>query len=259
MEETVLVDRNGGATGFSPAPGEEWYTSPSRKVLKHMSEIHLVITGFSDPGVHTGNIARKLVLKRPSGRSVPLLEGRQVHSFRCEKPRRWLEVSYEPGEGEYFRVSADEVYQGTDIVLRQTASRPVAARHIFRCHFRNSILALRTPRDISVEYLLGVLNSVAAGFLYQALSFESRQRAFPQIKVGLLRSLPIPDPLLRKNRSRVSEIEEIVRRIEGAPEEAESTTAKLMGRLDRLVRSLYGLDGDPHSGQYTRDCAPISR
>jgi len=242
VEETTVIDRDENTICFSPLPGQEWFTSQSRVVARQMSEIHMVIAGFSDPGVHTGNVARKLVRKQPSAGCVPLLEGRQIHPFRCEEPRRWLDLSYRPGKGEYFRVSPEETYRGTDIILRQTASRPVAARHIHRCHFRNSVLALRVPWSLSIEYLLGVLNSAAAAYLYRASSFESRQRAFPQIKVGLLRSLPIPDPPLRKNRSRVREIEEIVRRIEGTMAPGE-VPAGLVSELENLVWSLYGFRG----------------
>jgi hypothetical protein len=214
VEETVIIDRDGNAIRFSPFPGEEWFTSEARDIARHMSGIHITVAGFSDPGVHTGNVARKLVLKQPASGSVPLLEGRQIHPFRCDEPKRWLDLSYRPAKDEYFRVSGGDTYRDTDIILRQTASRPVAARHIHRCHFRNSVLALRAGNEMSVEYLLGILNSEAAAYLYRALSYESQQRSFPQIKVGLLRSLPVPDPVLRKNRSRAGEIEDIVRRIE---------------------------------------------
>jgi hypothetical protein len=224
-------------------PGEEWFTSPSREVARRMSRIHSVITGFGDPGVHTGNVARKLILKRPARGSVPLLEGRQIHPFRCDDPERWLDLSYRPGNGEYFRVSEEETYHGTDIILRQTASRPVAARHVHRCHFRNSVLALRASGECSVEYLLGILNSEAAAYLYRALSFESRQRSFPQIKVGVLRSLPVPDPLLPGNRSLASRLEDIVRRIEAAAA-PDRIPAGLMSELESLVWSLYGLPWD---------------
>jgi hypothetical protein len=257
--EAAMIDRDGNETRFSPEPGGEWYTSPSRKVLLRVSRVHMTLSAFRDPGVHTGNIARKLVLSHPSSRAVPLLEGRQIHPFRCDEPRRWLDLSHRPKKDEYFRVSAEETYRDTDIVLRQTASRPVAARHIHRCHFRNSVLALKVPAGLSVEYLLGVLNSEAAAYLYRAMSFESRQRSFPQIKVGLLRSLPIPDPATAGNRSRVSDIENIVRRIEAinghdevpAGEVAEPAgqesgeIPRLMFRLDRLAWSLYGFREPP--------------
>lgn len=252
--KTIMIAEDGSMRRFSPAPGEEWFTSPSREVLQRMAETHIVLKTFSDPGVHTGNIARKLVLSRPAGGSVSLLEGRQVHPFRCEEPRLWLDLSLVPGQGEYFRVSAEETYRSTDILLRQTASRPVAARHVFRCHFRNSVLALKAPGGFSVEYLLGVLNSAAAAFLYRASSFESRQRAFPQVKIRLLRGLPIPDPRLGANRSRVSEVEDLVRRIESGAglwmvasgaDRPGGGAATVISRLDTLVWSLYGFSGPP--------------
>jgi hypothetical protein len=186
MRKQTLVKCDGRVERFIPEGDDLWYVSRHRRTLKRMAGLHITVNGFADPGVHTGNVAGKLLLTHRRPGSVPLIEGRQVRPFHCDPPRRWLNVTYKPSGAEYFRVSDVQAYRDVDILIRQTASRPVAARHSHRCHFRNSALGLKAPDGFSVEYLLGVLNSDAARTLYQAHSPGSLQRSFPQITVTAL-------------------------------------------------------------------------
>ncbi|MFH1314372.1 MAG: TaqI-like C-terminal specificity domain-containing protein [Candidatus Eisenbacteria bacterium] len=233
----LAIDEDGKRTFFRPRGEDEWYSSASRKVCERMQARHPTLKTFSDPGVHTGNVAKRIILKEPGAETVPVLEGRRIHPFCCDSPDRWLDPTYVCREGEYFRMASEEVYRNTDIILRQTADRPIAARHIHQCHFRNSVLALKVEEPFSVEYLLAVLNSDAARWIYAALSYEAKQRAFPQVKIHALRRLPIPDPSAHPNRARADRIIETVCRIESqaVPEDA------LFDELNRLVRDLYGL------------------
>ena len=237
-----VVLRDGSTVALAPRGAEEWYAAPRERLYERARAAHAPIETFSDPGVHTGNVSAKLVLDCPVEGALPVLEGRQVHPFRCDAPAAWLNVNYRAAPGEYFRISPFEVYGDTDIVLRQTASRPVAARHTHRCHFRNSVLALRAPDGYSVEYLLGVLNSRTVAALYSAATAEAHQRAFPQIKVGALKRLPLPDPRAAGRESLVTKIEEGVRGLEACGgDEARAEFAAGMRRLDELVDDLYRL------------------
>jgi hypothetical protein len=234
----LAIDEKGNRIRFCPRGEDEWYSSASKKVCERIQTRHPTLETFSDPGVHTGNVAKRIILKEPGVETVPVLEGRRIHHFRCDTPDRWLAPTYMCREGEYFRIAAEAVYRNTDIILRQTADRPIAARHIHRCHFRNSVLALRVEEPFSVEYVLAVLNSDAAHWIYSALSIEAKQRVFPQVKIHALRKLPIPDPSAGANRARAAEIIEIVRRIESQPVPEKA----LLDELNRLVWDLYGLD-----------------
>jgi hypothetical protein len=238
----LLKTEDGGIDRFRAVGERPWFVSPYRHTLNRMAELHPTLDTFGDPGVHTGNIAARILGAARKQGWVPVIEGKQVHPFRCDRPRKWFNPRYKPSGDEYFRVSDSRVYRDTDIVIRQTASRPMAARHVHGCHFRNSLLALVAPEGFSVEYLLGILNSDAAAVLYRAIAPESRQRAFPQIKVNALRQLPIPDPRLRRNRPAVARIERTVRTIETRMWEGGST-AGLINTLNQLVCGLYGIQG----------------
>jgi len=241
----VVVLRDGSSYEFEPTGRDEWYTSRARCVYEAVSARHETLLTFSDPGVHTGNVSKKLILRECAERCVPILEGRQIHPFHCDAPAAWLNLGYSPKQGEYFRIAPTETFRQTDIVLRQTADRPIAARHIHKCHFRNSVLALRVPEEFSIEYLLGLLNSQALAWLYQVSVAESGQRAFPQVKVTALRRIPIPHP--RESPSLTSEIEALVRCVEarGASSGAHTNEKAL---LDEIVARLYGLESEVLTG-----------
>jgi hypothetical protein len=239
--KAVAVDRDGKRMRFRPKGKDEWHTSAARNVYEQMLTRHLNVEGFSDPGVHTGNVAKKLIHNRRARGARRVLEGKQIRPFYCAPPEKWLDLRFRAREGEYFRIASASTYTRTDIVIRQTADRPVAARHIHRCHFRNSVLALKAPAGFSVEYMLGVLNSEAARYLYRASAFESGQRTFPQVKVMRLRRLPIPDPTNDDIAPIVGAIEDLVRGLEsqGCPVDDDHP---LLRRLNGLVWKIYGLD-----------------
>ncbi len=146
---------------------------------------------FRDPGVHTGNSAALLLHDTPGEGRVPVREGRCVHPFRLEGASRWLEASPSLPPGHYCRIGRPELYLGARILLRQTANRPIAARHTKPTHFRNSILACYGVRGLDDATLLGLLNSSLLGFYHRACHPDSGQRAFPQVKVSHLQALPL--------------------------------------------------------------------
>jgi hypothetical protein len=232
--EAEITLRDGRKVRANPRGEDVWHVSPAAGLLKRMLERHPTIAGFGDPGVHTGNMAARLILTEPRPGAVPVLEGRRIQPYRCSPPAKWLDLTCQPRDNEYRRIGSPETYRGVAIVLRQTANRPIAARHRFGCHFRNSVLALRPPEGYSVEYLLAVLNSEAACELYRALSAESAQGDFPQVKVGVLRRLPSPDPAQAPGI--VAEIERLVPVLEGNPERTETRS-----RVEDLVAELYGM------------------
>ena len=236
-----VVRRDASVALFFPRGTDEWYISPQHRAYEEMRAAHEPLLTFFDSGAHTGNVASKLILREPAEGALPVLAGRQVRAFHCAAPAAWLNVNYKGQPGEYFRLSTPEAYANADILLRQTAARPIAARHTHRCPFRNSVLALRAPCGYSIEYLLGLLNSNVVGRLYQASAVEAGQKAFPQVKLRALRRLPIPDPRQPERQTLVSRIEEIARCLE-ANQQDQAAFARDMAQLDQFVAELYGLE-----------------
>lgn len=149
---------------------------------------------FKDIGVHTGNCSKLLIHKEKSEGYLPVLEGKNIVPFHVLPPNRWLNTEYSKKEGEYFTLRSFTEYERVRIVLRQTASRPIAAVHAPKYYFRNSVLACFGSNQWSDEETVAWLNSTAVAFFYINSIPDSRQNSFPQVKISHLRSLPIPAP-----------------------------------------------------------------
>lgn len=179
---------------------------------------------FGDIGVHTGNCARKLILNEYTPGSVPVLEGKDISAFACGPPRRWLALSYEPAEDEYFRVGSAEKFSAAQVIIRQTASAIVACGNPSKLFFRNSVLGCFPPEGVDVGWVLAWLNHELITLYHQATVFESGQKTFPQVKIRHLRNLPCPDwnvlrdmPLPARREQQLREIQRHLLRSESRP------------------------------------------
>lgn len=195
----VLARGSGGsgATGAGGAGGAGGEATPDPAPFAHAPSHPLDALPkppkgmFGDIGVHTGNCAKKL-LRSGSGMR-PVREGRDVHAYRLDAPRKTLVRDLPRGEGDYFRVGARARYEAVPILLRQTAARPVAALHVQPAYFRNSVLACHGLDGVPSELVVAWLNSGAVADYHRSKVREAGQRAFPQLKLKHLRDLPMPD------------------------------------------------------------------
>lgn len=178
----IFVDRrvSGGRGGLAPFEADP--VSPLDRCPRPPPD------AFADIGVHTGNCAAKLL--RPGG--VPIREGRDVRAFELAPPRRTLLPDPPRADGDSFRIPPLERHREVPILLRQTAGRPIAALHTEPTWFRNSVLACRGIEGVEHDLVVAWLNSEVVAGYHQARVRESRQRAFPQLKVRHLRDLPCP-------------------------------------------------------------------
>jgi len=147
------------------------------------------------------------------------------------------------GEKEYCRIGKPERYLSTPILLRQTAERPIAARHQPTAYFRNSVLACNGVAGVPDEVLVAVLNSELIGSWYSQRFKDSSQRTFPQVKIKALRELPqfpIGNLALEAHggvdiRTRIIDI------VHSLEDEADFTDEVIGHELEQLVRRLFGL------------------
>lgn len=190
---------------------------------------------FTDPGVHTGNSAELLLSREPQEGDgwAPVREGRDIAPFRLAPPRLWLRTQPELPAGRYCRICPLERYAAARILIRQTASRPVAARHTCPGYFRNSLLACAGVLWLPDEALAAILNSRLAAFFHRHSFCDSRQGAFPQVKVSHLRAIPVPREI---PGAACLELTRLAREAE-----TNGADADTLARIDRAVFGLYGL------------------
>ena len=162
---------------------------------------------FKEYGFQTTSLATQELLSRngPDARfRYPLLEGRDIHEFRQEEPRVYLDDHPEQIARARCRLRPQVDYERVDFVVRQTAKVPIAALHGGH-PFRNSLLAGFASPELSAHLLVGLLNSALYRALHLALRRDARQGAFPQVKISHLRALPAP-PVRPVERQRIAEM-----------------------------------------------------
>jgi hypothetical protein len=200
VETAVVLELVPGPTGRT---GGRWEPGPSPADAALLAELaacpRLPPACFADVGVHTGNAARVLVRRAggdaPEQRGAPgrpLREGRDLRPFRLGAARATLHVPAERSAELRYRVAPLARHRAVPILVRQTADRPIAARHTDPEHFRNTLLACAPPRALAPEAVVALLNSELLARWHRASFADARQAAFPQVKVRHLRALPFP-------------------------------------------------------------------
>jgi len=195
----TLIDRDGSTHQVAiqrilDDPRLLWQMEPCAALFDELekSSIHLR-ENFRDPGVHTGNCSKKLILAEETDpMSVPIREGKDISRYRLSPPSLYINLSYQPQRGEYFTIRSANIYTKASILIRQTAAEIIAAPHLSRTYFRNSVLAYyRLDTPVDDRFMLALLNSRLLNWYYKSRFREASQRAFPQVKVSYLRQLPI--------------------------------------------------------------------
>lgn len=203
---------------------------------------------FADPGVHTGNVSKKIILDGAASslpEHPPVREGKDIVPFACLRPRRRLWVNPALEQGEYCTIRDLSRYSGVPILVRQTADRPIAARHTNPTYFRNSLLACAGVPGVSDIVVVAFLNSALFACIHRALSRDADQKAFPQVKVKHLHGLPaLPTESLNARSGAVTLGEAIERAGEDAERHAangEPVPAEMRLTIERLVLAAFGL------------------
>jgi len=223
-------------------------------VFRHLASLpKMPLQAFSDPGVHSGNIAKFLFEDIDSTAATdeswaPVREGKDIGAYFCGAPRRRLNVTPVVSDGQYCRIGKGQRYVETPVLIRQTANRPIAARHRQPTYFRNSLLACAGIDGVPHEVLLAVLNSSLIAKWYRRNARDASQRSFPQIKVRQLRQIPMfrvqrlggGSGLQARLADLVHQAEQTVGRAQQQhPDET------LMREIELVVLQLYGI-GDEH-------------
>jgi hypothetical protein len=247
LESAALVELVPSRDRCAPHLPCDW--TPERSTddaefLAHLSRFpRLPERSFADIGVHTGNSARLLVHHLPGSAPpdadvVPLREGRDLSAFRLARPSKVLAIPHAPPAEARYRIPALERHRAVPILVRQTADRPIAARHVDAAHFRNTLLACSPPPGLACAAVLAVLNSGVAARFHRASFADARQAAFPQVKMRHLRALPFPWLDRAAAPERHAALAERARALETADE---PRRADLRAELDAAVRGAFGL------------------
>lgn len=188
---------------------------------------------FGEMGLQTNSAVTRQLLYRgrtpPAEFSYALLEGRNIAEFAVSPPRLFLNPDQAFLTAQRCRLRNAADYARVKIVVRQTAAITIAAAHD-GTPFRNSLLAGFELPEFPFPLTLGLLNSTLFRALHLAGRRDARQGAFPQVKIGHLRSLPAPPE--SSARSRIAEVSLAASR--------GGLTVELRRSLDGVVFAAFG-------------------
>lgn len=158
----------------------------ARGILARMVGPTLPPGTFGERGVQTaGEDARRFTATPDATHTLPLREGKNVTPFCLGAPARWADPAALGA-----RLRGPEAWAKVDVVLRQTARFPIAARADGGA-FRNTLLAGFASEGISAGALLAWLNSAAVRWRHYHLHRDARL-GMPQVKIAQLRAIPAP-------------------------------------------------------------------
>jgi hypothetical protein len=189
---------------------------------------------FGEMGLQTNSAVTRQLLFRgtspPPEFNYALLEGRNIAEFALSAPRLFLKPDRVLLAAERCRLREASEYACVKLVVRQTAAITIAAAHD-GTPFRNSLLAGFELPEFPFALTLGLLNSTLYRALHLAGRRDARQGAFPQVKIGHLRSLPAPPASLA--RARIAEL--------SLQASQAGLTADLRRALDAAVYEAFGI------------------
>ena len=133
-----------------------------------------------------------------------------------------------------------KLFESPKILVRQTASRIMAAYDEDKWYCLKSGIIIQLPKSsaLSYKYLLGLLNSALMDFLYNDLVNEDN-RIFPEVKPIQLFKLPIKVAAKDEQKITSEKVDAII-----VAKQNSTDSSQLERELDAMVYALYGLNED---------------
>jgi hypothetical protein len=177
-----------------------------------------------------------------------LIVGENINRYSISYAGRW--VNYQPQEmmkiekernGDGLRLRERYIFERPKILTRQTADRIIAAYDNENFYYANTLHGTAiTSRAYHPHYVLGVLNSRITTWYYRS-NTDEEGKVFAQIKIALLRKLPIPVANKDQQRSIIKLVDQI---LAAKAENPKADTSALEREIDQLVYALYELTPD---------------
>ncbi|MBI5436682.1 MAG: N-6 DNA methylase [Nitrosomonadales bacterium] len=246
------------ASYFELSPSAQFdlnYSVPKHGIISKVRNASIPLESISDTkdGIIQGKVEDLLFLNKPkNSASKQLLFGRDINSYSIQFANNW--VNYEPNvlmreeimrrgpnvrPGLWMRDPA--IFERPKILTRQTADCIIAAFDENHFYYANTLHGTTiTSAEYHPRYILGVLNSKITTWFYRS-NTDEEGKVFAQIKIELLRKLPIP----KANKPAQTEIIKLVEQVEAAKAaDANADTSATEAHIDKFVYRLYGLTLD---------------
>lgn len=208
-------------------------------------------------GIIQGKVADKLFLQQPiDNKSKKILFGKDINRYKISFNNNW--VNYKPDEmmelevirrGEGVRhglwMRDPAIFERHKILTRQTADEIIAAYDINYFYYSNTLHGTTiTNEKFNPLYVLAILNSKLMTWYYRSTTAE-QGKVFAQIKIALLKQLPILNITTKEQQVYVEIVNNIHTLTEHKDYMSDGAKAKIvvdyMGKLDQMIFKAYEL------------------
>jgi len=168
-----------------------------------------------------------------SDNTRPCLRGRSINKYEYDPDNLFIEYGkwlWCPRDPMFFEKEKLFLRQTADCLIATYVKEPMCATDSL-----HSFISKDT--SYSLKYILAILNSKLGNYMYKLMSCESG-KVFAQVKLTIVRSLPIKIANEQKQKPLVNLVEHILS-IKKANRLYD--TSHLESEIDRLVYQLYGL------------------
>jgi hypothetical protein len=211
--------------------------------------IPLVTISESKDGIIQGKVEDKLFLKNIVDKdSKPLLFGENIQKYYINFGSNW--VNYKPEEMMKLEIKrrgtgvrpglwmrTPEIFERSKILTRQTADEIIAAYDENQYYYANTLHGTTIlDKNYDPYFILGILNSSLTTWFYRSNTDEAG-KVFAQIKIELLRKLPIPKVEASDQQTIITLVKQIIIQKNNVPSMCELLEAE----VDKLVYAFYGL------------------
>lgn len=156
-------------------------------------------------GVNTGNVADILLSQeKKDERYIPIIEGKDISRYSIKwgglficydnELKQKIDISQLKTKQKKidFALRNKEIFDRPKIVIRQTGDKLIADLDLDKMITRHSVhtIAVKEKFDISLYYILCLLNSELINFYYESIIPE-KGKAFAEVKIVNLEQLPI--------------------------------------------------------------------
>jgi len=237
---------------FKNSPNKQFdlvYSPTKEKLIKKIRTNTVPLESISDTrdGIIQSKIPDILFLnKRINPFCKKLLFGKDINRYTLIYNNNW--VNYQPDEmmrielhrnGGGLRLRTKDIFEREKILTRQTADQIIGALDTENYYYSNTLHGTAIiDKDYNIKYVLALLNSKVINYYYRATTSEGG-KVFAQIKIEILRQIPIKKPLNDKP------IIEIVDKILDLKSRNSNTDIqKYITKLDSLIYKLYEINDE---------------
>ena len=148
---------------------------------------------------------------------------------------KWVDYS-----AEFYTKPDRRFFEGPRIVVREIPANTLICAYIEEfALFNKSVFNIRcASSNVSLKYILSILNSKAVGYYIASFGDKSKQTLFPRVSMKMLKQIPIPSATYEQQQPIIDIVNSILQ-TKGANQSVD--TKDLEDKIDFLVYHLYGL------------------